>query len=85
MVVYGKVDDHIENDLISNKPDYYLLCKPDMPWEPDPLRQNENDRDMLFDKYESKIKEIAVPYTIIKGNNKERKKKAIQILNSLIN
>lgn len=31
---------------------HYLLCKPDIPWEPDPLRENPTDRDRLFKLYE---------------------------------
>ena len=30
---------------------HYLLCKPDIEWEADPLRENPNDRDRLFDLY----------------------------------
>lgn len=29
----------------------YLLCKPDLPWEADALRENPDDRDRLFDLY----------------------------------
>lgn len=30
---------------------HYLLCKPDIPWEPDPLRENPSDRERLFEVY----------------------------------
>ena len=32
---------------------YYLLCRPDIPWEPDPLRENPFDREII--QYSSKI------------------------------
>lgn len=30
---------------------HYLLCKPDLPWVEDPLRENPHDRDRLFNIY----------------------------------
>ncbi|MFT6335797.1 MAG: nicotinamide riboside kinase [Halioglobus sp.] len=30
---------------------HYLLCKPDILWVSDPLRENQNDRDRLFELY----------------------------------
>ena len=31
--------------------DFYMLCEPDIPWEYDPLRENEHDRYRLYDQY----------------------------------
>src|SRR6218665_1208735 len=47
--------------------DIYLLCKPDLPWYYDPLRENEHDRDMLFELYENELKKDNVPYIIVEG------------------
>ena len=32
-----------------------LLLKPDLPWEPDPLRQNPHDRGYLYQLYENEL------------------------------
>jgi NadR type nicotinamide-nucleotide adenylyltransferase len=45
----------------------YFLCKPDIPWEYDPLRENSEDRDRLFSIYENTLKEYKLKYHIIKG------------------
>jgi nicotinamide riboside kinase len=50
-VVYGKVDPDIYALFQSFEFDMYLLCRPDLPWEFDPLRQNPTDRDALFERY----------------------------------
>lgn len=38
--------------------DLYLLCAPDLPWEPDPLREHGDDREFFYDWYK---KEIEIP------------------------
>ena len=50
----------------------HLLTRPDMPWEPDPLRENPNDRDALFDLYEADLKASGARYIIVSGKQAER-------------
>ncbi|STQ91028.1 AAA family ATPase [Iodobacter fluviatilis] len=45
----------------------HLLTRPDIPWEPDPLRENPNDRDQLFDLYEADLKASGANYTVVAG------------------
>lgn len=45
---------------------YYYVCPPDIPWQPDPLRENPNDRDRLFDLYIEKLNELNLSYEIYK-------------------
>lgn len=53
---------------------YYFLLKPDIPWEPDPLRENPDNRDELFDLYLDKLKIFELPYVIVEGEGEKRKK-----------
>ena len=41
----------IDNNFNKQKFDLYFLCKPDIPWIYDPLRESENQREELFKKY----------------------------------
>ena len=43
----------------------YLVCKPDIPWEADPLRENPSNRAELFEIYLSEIQNTKHPYYII--------------------
>ena len=54
-------------DLPNNHTDqkHYLLCKPDIPWQPDPLRENPVDRDRLFELYEHYLKSRNLSYQIV--------------------
>ena len=67
-----------ETELI----DLYFLCKPDIPWEPDPLREDPFRRDELFLTYEDLLKSKGANYYIIKGS--DRTEQAISILSKFI-
>ena len=62
--------------LKEQKIDHYFLCKPDIPWEPDPLRENPEDRERLFKLYERGLLEIGA-YNVLSGNIEERKMRII--------
>jgi nicotinamide riboside kinase len=58
-------------------PDLYLLCKPDLPWEADPLRENPYDRDHLFTLYQRAVDESGIPAAIISGTGPVRLQQAL--------
>jgi len=74
---YGKVDARIESRLKMQNNSFHLLCKPDLEWVPDPLRENENDRDILFHQYEALLQKFNLPYGIIEGEGQQRLEAAI--------
>lgn len=64
----------------------YLLCSPQaIVWQPDPLRENPNDRDRLFDIYEKELITHKKTYFILRGSKNERLTDAINIIESFIN
>jgi nicotinamide riboside kinase len=52
--------------------DHYFLCAPDIPWEPDPLRENPSNRQELFELFEMELIKMNRPFTILKGSLKDR-------------
>lgn len=60
--------------------DFYLLCQPDLPWEPDPVRENGHIRDDLYQWYMNEIKELGKPFAEIGGKGKLRLQHAIQAI-----
>lgn len=50
--------------------DAYLLMKPDLAWEYDPLRESEHNRDELFEMYEQLFIKCGKKYRIISGTNR---------------
>jgi nicotinamide riboside kinase len=55
---------------------HVLLCRPDLAWIPDPLRENPNDRHRLFERYQSELNKMGTQYTIIEGQGDARIRKA---------
>lgn len=50
----------------------YLLCAPDLPWQADPLRESEHDRERLFDVYQAALTELGLPFAIVAGQGGAR-------------
>ena len=63
---YGRCPKFLEQALRDYPMDVYLLCYPDMPWQPDPVRENPDIREYLFEWYEREIQELGIPYYIIR-------------------
>tara|TARA_B100000683_G_scaffold89236_1_gene88036 strand:+ start:24816 stop:25313 length:498 start_codon:yes stop_codon:yes gene_type:complete len=60
--------DKIEEQKNENR--FYLLCKPDIPWESDPLRENPNDRMELFEIYKMELENLGHKYYIVEGKDR---------------
>jgi len=56
---------------------YYLLCRPDIPWETDPMRENPLRRIELNTWYLNEITGIGAPYEEIWGSGDARTKRGI--------
>lgn len=81
---FGHVHPEIVDLVRRTEYDYWMLCRPDIPWEPDPLRENPHDRDRLFDVYEQTLRELGRPFIVIEGNHKERMRKATAFIDVFI-
>jgi nicotinamide riboside kinase len=75
-------DTQILNLLNNNPADLYLLMSPDIPWEPDPLRENPEDRVEILNLYINELKSLGISYHLIAGSAKERLNQAIKLINS---
>jgi NadR type nicotinamide-nucleotide adenylyltransferase len=63
---FGHCPEFVEQALRDFPMDVYLLCYPDMPWQPDPVRENPTIREYLFDWYEREIQTLDIPYYVIR-------------------
>jgi len=81
---YNYCDPWIINQIEQQKSEnrLYLLCKPDIIWEIDPLRENPSNRAELFEIYLSEIQKTKHTYLIIEGE--ERLEKALSKIQSFI-
>jgi nicotinamide riboside kinase len=61
-----------------------LLCDIDLEWEPDPLREHPDQRETLFDLYESRLKSLRFPYRIVNGKGNQRLTKAVNFVDEIL-
>jgi len=70
--------EQIEKQKVENR--FYLLCKPDIKWNYDPLRENPTDRNELLEIYKQELENLGHKFLIIKGE--DRNEQAIEILST---
>jgi nicotinamide riboside kinase len=80
---YSKISYNIIELLDKQQFEFYFLCKPDIPWEPDALRENPDDRELLFEMYVKELKLKKWPFVILEGAIESRLKVAMEILDDL--
>lgn len=59
-----------------------LLCRPDLPWEADPLRESPDprERDLLFDIFKRHLEAKDTPFEIVEGTGEERLRTAVALV-----
>ena len=80
---YSSCDPFILGQARSRIPDLFLLMKPDLPWEADPLRENQYDRDNLYDYYLKTLNEYEAKVVEIYGDGPLRTKMAVNAINNM--
>jgi nicotinamide riboside kinase len=82
---YHRVDEQLLQALNKQQFDHYFLCAPDIPWEPDPLRENPSDRERLLEIYQKELIAFNRPFTILKGDLKTRQELIKRSITKLLN
>jgi len=81
---YNKISEEVKHLYTAYQPDVYVLCRPDMPWVKDALRENARDRDALFAEYLKHVKSSGIPFVIVEGEGEERMSRALEQVSTLI-
>lgn len=81
-VKYAEVPDWFEKVCGVLKPDFSLLCMPDLPFVADPVRENPHLRKELTDRYIYELQTYNIPFALISGSGSVRLQNAINAINS---
>lgn len=81
---FGPAPNVLTNAFALQTSRVYLLCKPDIPWVKDPLRENPRDRKRLFDVYKKDLRLRQLPYEVIDGDEDERLIKASDVVSKYL-
>ncbi|MEM8769680.1 MAG: ATP-binding protein [Pseudomonadota bacterium] len=82
---YGAPPAPLTEALERRSPRAYLLLEPDLPWAPDPLRENPEDRGRLFSRYRELLEGGPFPYRQIAGLGEARLTEALVAAEQLLN
>lgn len=84
--VYGKCHPWINRQAQAQQYNLYLLCKPDIPWVKDTLREYPDleTREKLFEIYKDTLSKQTLPWYIISGNYEERFNKALNAIETIL-
>ncbi|MCF6266276.1 MAG: ATP-binding protein [Desulfuromusa sp.] len=82
--VFGSCPEDISTRIEQESSHIYLLCKPDLPWEPDPLRENPYDCQRLYQRHLDEIIRLKRPYELVEGCGRERIANAEAALSHLL-
>jgi len=84
--VFNQCSFEILNGIVNHHYDLYLLCKPDIPWVSDELREYPDlmTREKLFHHYKDIMINQSVPWIEINGHFENRFQTAVQAVNQLL-
>lgn len=84
--VFGTCPTLILDEINKQDFDLYLLCKPDIPWVKDELREypDEKPRQELFQIYKDILINQQTPWVEISGGFEERNQKAVAAIDDLL-
>ena len=80
---YGPVPRAYPTQWQRQIPRRYLLCRPDIPWQHDPQRENSTDRDRLFARYQLELSKRQCHFTVCHGTEHERLEQALAAIQNL--
>lgn len=80
---YGTVSEFITEAYTNQDFDLIILCRPDMPYEADPQRENPEDRDRLFEVYLTELKKSGAYFIIAESDLKSRVNNCLSIIKKL--
>ncbi|AXT62197.1 nicotinate-nucleotide adenylyltransferase [Aquimarina sp. AD10] len=80
----GLVHPDLDKISLENVYDLYLLTYIDVPWVKDDLRDKPHQREEMFLQFKNTLDKYGLPYVILKGDQANRQKNAIKIIDQLI-
>ncbi len=81
---YDFISDGLNLKMKANAPSHYLLMDADLPWQPDPLRENPEERKILLGLYEDLLREYNFSYSLISGTGMQREQNAIRVVEEIL-
>jgi nicotinamide riboside kinase len=83
--VFGEYPEWLDQEILKTKNDIYLICKPDIPWIPDGVRENGGERrEVLYNEYLNELKKLDLHFSYIEGDWSIRMTNAIRVVEQIV-
>jgi nicotinamide riboside kinase len=80
---YGACPAWIEAEARARRADLYLLCRPDLPWEADGVRDQPLAREALFGAFRDELQRVGATMAVIGGLGSAREEAALAAISAL--
>lgn len=81
---YGVVEEWIEREARARRGDLYLLCRPDLPWFPDGVRDRPDQRERLYEDFRLTLRSMDARIADVSGAGEARRMMAREAVESLM-
>ena len=81
---FGSAPPHLERAFLAQRPAAFALCRPDIPWVYDPLREDPHRRQALFVALRAICSKTGVPVVEVSGFDDSRLLQATEALRRFI-
>lgn len=79
--VFGRTPGWLHEEIKRTRIDLFLLCDTDLPWIPDPVRENGGERrQYLQNRYIELIRNYGFRYSVVAGNGEDRFRNAKRLM-----
>jgi NadR type nicotinamide-nucleotide adenylyltransferase len=76
--VFGKIPDWLDSEIVKTRIDLFLVCDTDLPWVPDPVRENGGEKRYYLQKrYMETIQKYGFSYSLVSGQGEIRFQNAL--------
>ncbi len=83
-VVFNRLPSWLDGEIEKTPVDLFLVCDTDLPWKPDPVRENGGkQREILQKKYMETIEKFGFSYRVVLGKEGQRFNNALQYVQQL--
>lgn len=83
--VFKKTPTWLEDKILECPVDLFLLCLPDLPWVPDPVRENGGENRLkLLDLYRKELQHYGFKFVEIGGIGEARLRSGIEAMNNIV-
>lgn len=84
-VVYHQMPSWLDATIRKSEIDLFLLCNTEVPWQPDPVRENGGVmRETLFQQYKDELEHYGFKYRIVTGLGENRTANAIAFVDEVL-